>query len=74
MRLMFAVDTAGICYELILSDAVSRAYDVLAADGVPSQTAADMVVAAERGGRDPVAWAEHFVSVRRQFRDTARPP
>lgn len=65
---MFAVDTAGTVYELVLSDAVSRAYDILAADGVPPQQAADMAVAAERDGRDPVAWAEHFAELRRSIR------
>lgn len=68
MRLMFAVDTAGTVYELNLSDAVSRAYDIMTADGVPAQTAADMAVAAERDGRDPVAWAGHFTELRRSLR------
>lgn len=68
MRLMFAVDMAGTVYELNLSDAVSRAYDILAADGVPPQQAADMAVAAERSGRDPVRWAGHFTELRRSLR------
>ena len=46
------------------SDAVSRAYDLMAADGVPAQTAADMATAAERSGEDPVAFARHFVRLR----------
>jgi hypothetical protein len=50
------------------SDAVSRAYDVMAADGVPPETAARMAVAAEQSGRDPVAWAEHFTALRKSLR------
>lgn len=76
-RLMFAVDSAGTVHELILSGAVSRAYDIMTADRVPPQQAAEMAVGCERDGRDPVAWAEHFVQVRRSLRDsrdTARPP
>ena len=70
----FAVDTAGTVYELAFSDAVSRAYDIMTADRVPAQQAADMAVACERDGRDPVAWAEHFIKLRQSLRDAARPP
>ena len=65
---MFAADSRGIVYELTASDAVSLAYDIMAADGVPPQQAAAMAVAAERSGRDPVAWASHFTEVRRSLR------
>jgi hypothetical protein len=50
------------------SAAVSRAYDLMAADGVPAQTAADMATAAERSGKDPVAFARHFVKLRHAAR------
>lgn len=72
-RIGFAVDTRGVVYELAFSDAVSRAYDIMTADRVPAQQAADMAVAAERSGRDPVAWARHFVSVRQGLRDSKAP-
>jgi len=48
---------------------VEEAYDIMVADRVPPQTAADMAVAAAKNGRDPVAWAKHFVEVRQQIRD-----
>lgn len=47
---------------------VEEAYDIMVADDVPAQQAADMAVAAARIGRDPVAWARHFVRVRQEFR------
>lgn len=46
------------------SAAVSLAYDLMVADGVPAQTAADMATTAERGGRNPVAFARHFIKLR----------
>ena len=46
------------------SNAVSEAFDLMAADGVPAQTAADMAMAAERAGKDPVAFARHFIKLR----------
>lgn len=47
-----------------VTDAISDAYDILEANGMSPQTAADMVLAAERSGRDPVAFARHLVSLR----------
>jgi len=46
------------------SAAVSQAYDLMVADRVPAQTAADMATAAERSGKDPVAFARHFIKLR----------
>ena len=43
---------------------VEEAYDLMTADGVPAQEAADMALAASRSGRDPVAFAAHFVRMR----------
>lgn len=68
-RIGFAVDSRGTVYELAFSDAVSRAYDIMVAGRVPAQTAADMALAAERNGKDPVAFAEHFVRQRRSLRE-----
>lgn len=68
MRLMFAVSTAGVCVSCDLSAAVSRAYDILAADGVEPDRAAELAVAAERAGRDPVRVATHLVGVRQALR------
>lgn len=67
-RIGFAVDSKGTVYELAFSDAVSRAHDIMTADRVPAQQAADMALAAERAGKDPVAFAEHFVRQRRELR------
>jgi hypothetical protein len=47
---------------------VEEAYDLMVADGVPARRAAGMAVAAFKSGRDPVAWARHFVSVRQAVR------
>lgn len=54
------------------SAAVSRAYDLMVADKVPAQTAADMATAAERDGRDPVADARHFIKLRHAARNEGR--
>jgi hypothetical protein len=43
---------------------VEEAYDLMTADRVPPQTAADMAMAAHRAGKDPVAFARHFVRLR----------
>lgn len=48
---------------------VEEAYDIMVADRVPAQKAADMAVAAAKDGRDPVAWAKHFVELRQSLRD-----
>lgn len=63
LRLCFVADTSGTVAEVLLSESVSRAYDIMTADGVPAQEAADMAAAAERGGKDPVAFAGHFVKL-----------
>lgn len=47
---------------------VEEAYDIMVADNVPAQRAADMAVAAAKSGRDPVEWARHFVGVRKALR------
>lgn len=65
LRLCFTANSAGVIQEVQLSEPVSRAYDIMIANGVPPQTAADLAAAAERGGKDPVAFAEHFVKLRR---------
>jgi hypothetical protein len=47
---------------------VEEAYDLMTAGRVPPQTAADMAMAAHRAGKDPVAFARHFVSLRKSAR------
>ncbi len=47
---------------------VEEAYDLMVADRVPAQQAADMAMAASRSGRDPVAWARHFIELRQAVR------
>jgi hypothetical protein len=69
VRLCFTVSGSGTVTEIVASEPVSRAYDIMTADGVPPQKAADLAVAAERSGRDPVAFAEHFT----RLRDSVRP-
>jgi hypothetical protein len=44
------------------------ALDVLLADGVPVDTAAAHVLASLKAGRDPLAEAKHFVTLRKAFR------
>lgn len=68
MRIGFVADMRGTVAEILLSEQVSTAYDLMTADGVPPQRAADMAAAAERSGKDPVAFAEHFVKVRQGFK------
>ena len=71
-RLGFVADSRGTIAEILLSEAVSRAYDVMTGAGVSPETAAKMAAGAERGGRDPVAFAEHFVKTARTLRRSSR--
>lgn len=64
---IFVAGTADITV-VVPAPGVEEAYDIMVADRVPPQTAADMAVAAAKSGRDPVAWAEHFVKVRKSLR------
>jgi hypothetical protein len=65
VRACFVVDSSGTAAEVMLSEAVSEAYDIMTAAGVTPQRAADMAATAERSGKDPVAFAEHFTRLRR---------
>lgn len=47
---------------------VEEAYDLMTADRVPPQEAADMAMAAHRAGKDPVAFARHFTGLRKGMR------
>jgi hypothetical protein len=47
---------------------VEEAMDIMMADGYPAERAAELCVAAEKSGRDPVAFARHFVSLRQAVR------
>lgn len=49
-------------------DGVEDAVDIMMADRVPEETAAKMAMACAKDGRDPVAWAEHFVKLRKYYR------
>jgi hypothetical protein len=44
------------------------AFDVLVADRVPVDTAATHILASLKAGRDPLAEAKHFVTLRKAFR------
>jgi hypothetical protein len=50
------------------SDAVIAAVDILVDDGCPAGRAAQMAVAAERDGKDPEAFARHFLKLRGALR------
>ena len=47
---------------------VEEAYDLMTADGVPPEQAADMAMAAHQAGKDPVAFARHFTGLRQGMR------
>lgn len=73
----FAVSSAGVVTSLSheewlrligISPAVSAAVDLMTDDKVPMETAVDMALGAERGGRDPEAFARHFLKLRRVAR------
>jgi hypothetical protein len=68
VRLGFAASASGTVTEILLSEPVSRAWDIRTAGGVPPQKAAGMAAAAEWSGRDSVAFAEHFVRLRESVR------
>ena len=44
---------------------VSEAMDIMTAAGLPVDRAASYALAAEMDGKDPVAWAKHFVKLRK---------
>jgi hypothetical protein len=68
VRIGFAVTADGIAHELKVSEAVGKAYDIMVADNVPADTAAQMAVDCECGGMDPIAFAEEFVRGRKAIR------
>ncbi len=51
------------------SDAVIAAFDIMLDDGVPMERAATFAVEAERQGKDPEAFARHFVNLRKVARE-----
>ena len=69
---VFVAGTTDITV-VVPATGVEEAYDLMVADRVPSQQAADMAVAAAKDGRDPVAWARHFVKLRQSLRDMPPP-
>jgi hypothetical protein len=46
---------------------VSAAYDILTDDGIAPEKAAEIATAAWRQGKDPEAFARHFVKLRKAF-------
>jgi len=50
---------------VVASDAVNEAYDLLVADGVHPDKAADLAVTADKHGHDPVALARKFIRLRK---------
>jgi hypothetical protein len=65
-RIFVASPSEILCLEA--PPGVEEAYDLMVADRVPAQRAADMAMAAHRSGRDPVTWARHFVDLRQAVR------
>ena len=51
-----------------IPESVSSAMDIMLDDRVPGDRAAGLCWAAYRTGRDPVEFAEHFVKLRKAFR------
>ena len=73
----FAVNTGGTASVLSpedhlrlmgISPAQSAAYDILADDGADMEKWAPMLLAAERDGKDPEAFARHCVKLRKAAR------
>lgn len=73
----FAVDSLGNATSLSteervtlmgVSPSASAAYDLLTDDGVPAEQAAKLTLAAQKSGRDPEAFARHFLKLRRGLR------
>ena len=65
----FRIFVAGREVQVAEADpAVELAMDIMMADRVPADKAADLAVAAAKAGKDPIAFAEHFVKVRRRLR------
>lgn len=76
----FAVHGDGIAEILSVEDhvrlmgisaAVSAAYDIMTDDGFPPEEAGRFALAAERQGRDPEAFARHFVKLRKAARSAS---
>lgn len=65
---LFIVGPDGTVEVCPVSTAVAQAYDRMVEDHLGCAAAASMAVAAERSGQDPVAFAEHFVKLRRAAR------
>ena len=70
MRIGFAVDSRGIAYPLEMSAQVSQAYDILVADGMTPDRAAELAVGSERAStwRTPQDMARHIVALRKAAR------
>jgi hypothetical protein len=64
----FVASGNGTIEMVAASPAVSAAYDIMTGDGVPPERAAQLAVGAGRDGRDPEAWARHFVKLRKSLR------
>lgn len=62
----WAVDKAR--QTLANNSALSRGMDLLHADGMPDDRAAELLLACVGDGRDPEAFAQHLLKLRRAFR------
>jgi len=51
-----------------VSPQLSAGYDLLTDDGYPPEKAAELLAEAERMGKDPEAFAQHMIKLRRALR------
>jgi len=70
---VFAVDSSGTTVFCEMSPSVSRALDVLASDGATMEKWLPVLLAAEEGGKDPLALAEHVINLRASLRPQYHP-
>ena len=76
-RAKWKVDSAGLVSERSYNErlvaigydqAQIAAIDILTDDDVPTERAGELVIAAKRAGKDPEAFARHFVRLRKAYR------
>lgn len=68
MRRFFMASPNGAITAVAIPVDVDAGMDLLLADGMDGEKAAEMMWAANRDGRDALAFAEHLIMLRRAFR------
>ena len=64
----FIVDPRGSAMAVDIPDDVAAGLDLLHADGMADDKAAELLWAANRSGRDAAGFAAHLVELRKAFR------